>query len=342
MSSFDPDFARDIGDDVHNYRERQRVLDHRLETDGQFGYSDAPGGFVVPHTRGTLAELQTALGHWAEDAGPAEENFAGDGKFMKQWADASDDVKSSQLSSHHINNHYLHEGETGKLEKNRVFDVSSVEGRLQAVNNLSQVNANDPLSQETCAASSLVAAAMLNGGKSGSEGIEKLMAAMDHTRELHKDANLVEGSAAEDAIRKHIEEARESGAPLKLSEAEMHALQRDLYTEMHMVQTKTSGKQTRGMTNEGMQGFIDDNKEFHDMMVKSHMSVMSIDCNGNKDGRAPHAVLKIGDSHDNTSAVYDPWTRDAGQLVTDKKELFDYENAKLRDRDTNEIESEVQ
>jgi hypothetical protein len=231
----------------------------------------------------------------------------------------------------------LEQAETG-----RSFDMSTVEGRLQAANNLTQNDPRNPgLGDVTCGASSLVTAAMLNGGASGSSGLETLMGAMDHQRrenymrshpgltdeDIDKDENLrnsLKSSASEDLIRKEIA-AQKKGDSLNLSTEELHGLQQDLYTEMRGREKEAHPDSSEGLHQDAIQDFISDNPKFHDMMVASHMSVISVDASGEKDRPAKHAILQIGDR-----AIYDPEARDAGQLVTDPQELADYQNARLR------------
>jgi hypothetical protein len=126
------------------------------------------------------------------------------------------------------------------------------------------------------------------------------MASMAHERELHPDELDAHGGSLA-----AIEAKEQRGETLTLDD--LSFLGKDLDADLHT--TKTA------------QGFLGDNESLQAMMATSHMSLMQLP---GKDG---HTVLEIGDGHGGDAAIYDGRLRDEGQLVTDRKELLDYQQA---------------
>jgi hypothetical protein len=286
-------------------------------------------------------DLMSALGHYTDAADPERVNRHGEAKLLRGHENDDPDVVAQHAASHEIHNHYMINSKAefdgaDKILKpeDTKLDLSTPDAKLKAMNNFTQNQAGRMDGESECAAASLVAAAVLSDGKKGTDGLAKLMNAMD-ANALDKD----ERKNLDSGVMKVIRDKMKKGQDLTIQD--LHRLQDQLYTEMHYHQAlkaneldATDPKAAAALRADGLQansitGFLDKSPEMRKMMDDNHMAVSFIDNNGQT--RSPHATLSIGDDGSGRSkAVYDPEARDEGQIVTGKTELDNYKKAQLQ------------
>jgi hypothetical protein len=316
-------------------------------------------GYYEGSGNASPAQLHAAFGHWAEDhpapsesptksiakafALPVDALVTG-GMMAKYHAFDQDDKHEEsvvqRLAAMHVASGYAPPVPEQLPDEKKQLDLSTPEARIAAMNQLVQNQSKydddgkvklDETGERTCAASSLVAAAVLG---QGTDGLKKLMDGMD--------ANAADTKAREvldkgdlGAIRAKIEKHE------ALTNHDLHTLQADLYGELNDKQTAGMSddekKKHSGVAPETIDAFLANSKGMDDLMRENHMGISTIDMLGN--GHA-HAVLSIrnggspnGDASATNTTVYDPNFRKDGQIVTDSKDLLAYQLAEKHKKD---------
>jgi hypothetical protein len=290
-------------------------------------------GGASPH------DLQVALGHYVDDhPEPAQQPSADDvGNFAKHMPMPTSDnpeaphtrVAGYMLGTNYVRSHDDKENYIpGTLpSEDTKLDLSTPEARLKSLNQLTQNNQQNNLSgEDTCAASALVGGAVL---AQGGDGIKKLL-------------NGIDANATEDDRKRldsgHFKDLREKlDKNLPLTNADMHLLQGDLYSVLQSEKKIEPGViNAPGVDPDTMAKFLSNAPEMSKMLQDNHMGVSTIDMNG--EGHA-HAVLSIrnpdpsnpnGDATSANAAVYDPYARKGGQVITDKGSLVQYQLAEMQ------------
>jgi hypothetical protein len=312
-----------------------------------------------PHGAGAQ-DLMVALGHFAEQDDGTIQNTNGElairrkARLSGQSAEATD----KQVAINELRNHYMIREQDDRLklgdidiDHDTLLDLSSADSRIRALDNLIQNDANDPNSENTCAAASLLGAGILGGGERGTEGIEILLDAMmtmgPESRERLEGNDERPGVLSE--IRKKI------AAGEQLNTGDMHTMQRELYNELQAKEFRDANERLQavnadpnatdeerraaskaadaaaggGIQNTTLQSFIHGSPHLKKMMQENEMGISYIYNNPNSK-ESSHAVLSIGRGEDGARSVYDPQLRDDGQMVTDRAEVENYRLAEAR------------
>ena len=316
--------------------ERRRILEARR--------IDQPVGEDYTRTDGVpSADLEGALGHWAEnDYAPVMER-AGDEAFehvygdMPQGEDTTyrgDKVGFDRLAAHRIHNHYMVESkqdfdklqELGVPPEDTPVDLSSPDARLTVLDNLSQETPGNVSSKDQCVAASIVGAAVLSGGKSGTEGLLALMDGMQkNQQDSGSDARLEQLEALREKIK--------NGTPLTVGD--LHGLQDALYSQLKATQNLENERKGKmadpehpdpgGINAAVVSDFLSHSPELAARMRENKLALSYVENNGEQPFL--HAVLEIGRPDGQAHAYYDPLLRDEGQIITDRREADDYRRA---------------
>ena len=274
--------------------------------------------------------LNEALGHWAEDdtstaqvGSPAEDELAA--KLAKQHPEMTDEERAKALAAFQIKQGYVRSRDAngnvigGTLEDELVpLDLESPEGRVASMDFLTQNDPSTARGEDTCAASSLVAAVIL---AEGTDGVLKLMDVMERDPNPNMQAQYGERL-------KELRARIKKGEPLTVGD--IHDLQQDVYTQIKSRELSKPGTGGMGDATFGssMQDYIAASDELSEMMAKNQMEISYIDNQG--DGKSHHAVLTIGAlGKEGKAGVYDPYLRKEGQMITDPEELERYRKAQI-------------
>lgn len=334
----DHSFFGSIGSTIHGWVDALPVADAVNAAHGPAKVAAAPDP----------ADLQRALGHWTDDhkdqqpATPNEAQQKMFGDFMNHRAvDHLDADKKPVLEAPHTQVAGLMNGLN--YDKNWAdkappesaqLDMSTPEARLATLNHLTQNRKDTTAGEDTCAASSLVGAAIMG---QGTDGIKKLMDGLDNNLSKDDRARL-EGK---DGTLKALRDKIKNNEPL--TQGDMHQLQMDVY--MGLQDTKKAEMVKRGenpdMVTPGadpdtIKQFLQNSPDMDKMMKANHMGISTVDMNG---GGQAHAVLSVreggadGDANSKATAVYDPYARKNGQMVTDQGSLMELQLAEKHKAD---------
>jgi hypothetical protein len=292
---------------------------------------------------GPSQDLQAALGHWAENDYGTQRDRPSDEAFEQVYSDRPDGSQQShrgdpygfdRVAAHHIHDHYMVESkadfdklaELGVPPEDAPIDLSSPDARLLALDNLSQETPGNISSKDQCVAASLVGAAMLSGGETGTEGLLALMDGME--RNGHDS-----GSEARLEQLKVMREKIASGVPMTIGD--MHGLQDALYDQLKATQNlenERTGKKVDpdhpdpgGINAAVVADFLGASPELAERMRANKLALSYVENNGEQPFL--HAVLEIGRGEGQPNAYYDPLLRDEGQVITDAREAEDYHRA---------------
>jgi hypothetical protein len=280
--------------------------------------------------QGDPQELVDALGHWAEDdtttapvGSPAEDDFAA--KLARDHPELGDEERAKALAAFRIKQGYVRSRDAqgnvieGTLEDELLpLDLESPEGRVASMDLLTQNDPSTARGEDTCAASSLVAAVIL---AEGTDGVLQLMDAMERDPNPNMQAQYGERL-------KELRARIMKGEPLTVGD--VHDLQQDVYTQIKSHELQKPGQQGMGDATFGssMRDYLAAAPELGEMMARNHMEISYIDNQG--DGRSHHAVLSIGAlGEEGKAGVYDPYLRREGQMITDPDELERYRKAQV-------------
>jgi hypothetical protein len=274
--------------------------------------------------------LVDALGHWAEDdtstapvGSAAEDEFVA--KLEKQHTDITDEEKAKALAAFQIKQGYVRSRDAhgnvidGTLEDELLpLDLESPEGRVASMDLLTQNDPSTARGEDTCAASSLVAAVIL---AEGTDGVLKLMDTMERDPNPNMQAQYGERL-------KELRARIMKGEPLTVGD--VHDLQQDVYTQIKSREMQKPGDAAMGDATFGnsMKEYLAGSEELREMMAEHQMEISYIDNQG--DGNSHHAVLTIGAlGKEGKAGVYDPYLRREGQMITDPDELERYRKAQI-------------
>jgi hypothetical protein len=309
-------------------------------------------GYDIPTADRYGADSQSllaALGHWAEWDPLVAQNDNGADRIQHEQQGADPEGTARRLAANQIKNHYMIQKPDDlktlqdiDIDSDTLLDLSCADSRVQVLDNLVQNIAHNRNGENTCAASSLLGAAILGGEENGTEGVTKLLDAMksnatpDQLKALEGDKD---NAGVLTDIRKKI------AAGEQLSTGDMHLIQGTLYqqlqdNEIAAAQAKLAANpddpelqkavQAAGQT--GIQAgtlknFLGNAPQFQKMMQDNEMGISFIQ--NNPDAKeSNHAVLTLGHGREGGAyTVYDPQMRDDGQIITDGTELDNYKNA---------------
>lgn len=318
------------------------------------------GGDPIPTatpTGPTSQNLLAALGHWADWDLGVQQNDLGADRIAREQAGGDEQMTQSRLAANEIHNHYMVQrpDDLSKLKDqmtpfDKQLDLSNADARVAALDNLVQNLPSDASGEQTCAASSLLGAAILGGETKGTEGVAKLLDAM--TKNASPETlKYFEGDKDKPGVLSDIRKKMASGE--QLSVGDMHLIQRELYNELQENETKDAAAKAEKVKNDpsateaekaaaeraannaldsGIQGdtlkkFLGNAPEFQKMMKDNEMGISFIQ-NDPDARRSNHAVLSIGHGREGGAyTVYDPQLRDDGQVITDGAELENYAKA---------------
>jgi hypothetical protein len=256
----------------------------------------------VEQEKGREFSLQCAEDVWAQKS-PVEDLDSREEDSTNAWR--------------RISNNYAHFDENGHADvapDSQVMDMSSANERLSSLNILTQQSATAPegsLRDQDCAASSLVAAAVVGDG---TDGLLALMDGMHNnaSKDYQKRLEQLEGKGGD--LTKLRDKIANGDA---LTVGDMHTLQIDLDGELHAKDRELGKPGGDGVTGSAEESFLEHSPELAAMMQLHHLAINNIDTDG--DGKSNHATLNIGDN-----LVYDPWMRNGGQIVTSQADVADY------------------
>lgn len=292
---------------------------------------------------GSAAALQTALGHWADDhsdrqaAAPNEAQQKMFGDFMNHRATDHLDANGNpvlefphtQVAGLMNGLNYDKNWRDHAVPEDTKLDLSSPEGRLKSLDHLTQQYGSGGAGEDTCAASSLVGAAVL-GGK-GTDGIKKLIDGVDKSLSKEDLARMEGKDGTLTALRAKIAKGE------ALTNADMHQLQYDVYQGLQdtkKAQMKAEGKDpdtaTAGADPKTVETFLKNAPGFDKMMRENNMGISTVDMNG---GGQAHAVLAVRNDDGKNVGVYDPYARKNGQMVTDQGSLMELQLAEKHRED---------
>lgn len=317
------------------------------------------GGDPIPTATPTGPDSQSllaALGHWAEWDFAVQQNTAGEDALAKAQEGQPQDATDRRLASNEIHNHYMVQRpeDLAKLRGDMVpydkeLDLSTADSRIAALDNLVQ-NTGERSGELTCAASSLLGAAIMGGKDQGTEGISILLDTMtkNASPEMLK---VLEGE--KDAPGALTEIRKKIAAGEQLDVGDMHVIQTQLYNELQANETKAAADKVEALEHDpsateqqiaearaqmeaardsGIQAgslrkFIGSSPEFTNMMKDNDMGISFIQ-NDPDAKTSNHAILTLGHgSEDGAYTVYDPQLRDDGQVITDPTEIANYRKA---------------
>jgi hypothetical protein len=308
----------------------------------------AAHGPAAPATAASPADLHRALGHWADDHSDqqaAAPNEAQQKMFSEFWKHPSVDhldangqkvmeAPHTQVAGLVNGLNYDRNWADKALPENTKLDMSTPEARLATLNHLTQNRTDTSAGEDTCAASSLVGGAIMGGG---TDGIKKLIDGVDNNLSKEDRARLEGKDGTLAALRDKLKK----GEPL--TQGDMHQLQQDVYMSLQDTKKAEMVKRgenpdsvTPGADPDTIAKFLQNSPAMDKMMKDNHMGVSTIDMNG---GGQAHAVLSIrapdadGDAHAKSVAVYDPYARKNGQVVTDQGSLMELQLAEKHKAD---------
>jgi hypothetical protein len=271
-------------------------------------------------------DLQDGLAKWQDLDDPEIMNHYGERGFLRGSESAKEGEIDRRLASHEISNHYMINSreEYDKvhdqmLPEDTKLDLSSNDARLKMLDNLTQ-NRRDMLDGEnTCAASSLLAGAVLMGGENGTEGITTLLDSVAKQCPDDKSKEAFEANLG------NIREKMAKGEPLTVGD--MHSMQNNIYTQLNWKEQQANANDPAGLQHDTVQRFMDASPDLKEKFKENGLAISYIDNNGTKP--STHAVLSIA-REGQDAAIYDPYLRDDGQMVTGDGETANYEEARKR------------
>ncbi|MFN0246078.1 MAG: hypothetical protein ACKV2T_04170 [Kofleriaceae bacterium] len=293
--------------------------------------------------------LLAALGHWAEWDLPVAQNDNGATKIRREQEGAPEEGTAKRLAANAIKNHYmiqkpadLNALENHDVDHDTLLDLSCADSRVQVLDNLVQNVANNRNAENTCAASSLLGAAVLGGKENGTEGVTALLDAMKANATPEQLAAL-EGDKDKPGALTDIRTKIAAGQ--QLSTGDMHLIQGQLYqqlqdNEIAAAKAKLAANPhdpeaqkalfkagDSGIQSGTLKNFIGNAPAFQQMMKDNEMGISFIQNDPNA-RESNHAVLTMGHGReDGAYTVYDPQLRDDGQVITNTTELDNYKNA---------------
>jgi hypothetical protein len=299
--------------------QRDATFEQRRDQESRDSYSHGPDG-------ADAIDVQDGLANWANLDDPEVMNHYGERSFTKGSENAKPGELEHRLASHEISNHYMinsaEEYDKVKdkmLPEDTPLDLSSQNARLKTLDNLVQNRPDMKDGENTCAASSLLAGAILSGGKNGTEGVTTLLDS------VAKQCPDEETRKAFEANLGQIREKIAKGEPLTVGD--MHSMQNNIYTQLNFKEQQGNAQDLPGLQADTLQKFLDASPELKKKFKDNGLAVSYIDNNGKTP--STHAVLSIARDGQNP-AIYDPYLRDDGQLVTGDQQTAGYEEARKR------------
>jgi hypothetical protein len=212
--------------------------------------------------------------------------------------------------------------ESPEVDPDAEVDLSSPEARMAALQGFTQNYKMDGMAVDgkdaapgdnRCGATSLLAGAMLADGNQGVQAMIDMVKADPEAAQLY-------GGTLDDLTKK----ITEGGA---LTQSDLHLVQSGVHDHLRKEHERAGFDPTStGVDGKIIQDKIKHNQQLNKYFSDENLSVNFIDNDG--DDSPNHFVLDIGEKGDRGHAVYDPFSREGGQVVEKSGQLRDYHLAR--------------
>lgn len=200
-----------------------------------------------------------------------------------------------------------------------VGNLDTKEDRLKFLQGFTQNDPKDPKSEHYCGPTALMAAAMVDKGQ---QGLTPMVAQMQAEAVAKAAADPNNKDSAEQV--KRFQQLQDKINKNELTNSDMQFMQKNLYDQLQSIQAKQVDKDGKpiahddGINQKTMETYLSSNKGMRDAMLNNNTHLALIDSDG--DGKRNHWVLDL----QGEKAVYDPYARKDGQVVTAADQVDDY------------------
>jgi hypothetical protein len=198
----------------------------------------------------------------------------------------------------------------------QVIDVDSEAGRQATLNRMVQNVRGDEGSEHSCGPTSVLAGAMMAGGRDG-------------LRTLINDVSSHDQNGHVDAETQRLLQAV-NDPHHQLTQGDLNTIEGRMYASMRADQHARNGDESRDIEGEEVQRFIREDPELNRMFARSHQRIDLVDNDGERDHAGnlnpDHFVLERDDAQGHAQQIYDPWARfDGNQVITNQNVIRNYQ-----------------